>query len=85
VTGQSKPASEPSPGELSEAVKKLNESMAASAQSLEFSIDQDSKRVVVKLIDQNTKEVVRQIPSAEALQMAKSIDKMQGRLINQTA
>ena len=85
VTGHSKPASEPSADELSAAVKKLNDSMSASAQSLEFSIDQDSKRVVVKLIDQNTKEVVRQIPSAEALQMAKSIDKMQGRLINQTA
>jgi flagellar protein FlaG len=76
---------DPSRGEVDDAVKKLNDSMSASSQSLEFSVDHDSKKIVVKLIDQNTKEVLRQIPSVEALEMAKSIDKMQGRLIHQTA
>jgi flagellar protein FlaG len=40
---------------------------------------------VVKVIDQNTQEVVRQIPSKEALEIAKSLDKMRGLLIRQTA
>jgi flagellar protein FlaG len=80
-----KAATPPSRADVDAAVKKLNESMQVSAQSLEFSVDQDSKEIVVKLIDQDTKEVVRQIPSEEALQIAKSIDKMQGRLINQKA
>jgi flagellar protein FlaG len=71
--------------ELSAAVKKINESMPASAQSLEFSIDDDSKDIVVKVIDQSTKEVVRQIPSQEALDIAKSLDKMRGLLLRQTA
>ena len=75
----------PTRDELDAAVKKLNESLPGSAQSLQFSIDEDSKEVVVKLIDQDTKEVVRQIPSVEALQIAKSIDKMQGLLIRQKA
>lgn len=75
----------PSREDVNAAVKTLNDSMKASSQSLEFSVDEDSKDIVVKLIDQSTKEVVRQIPSVEALQIAKSIDKMQGRLINQTA
>ena len=79
------PATAPSRDDVTAAVKKLNESMQQSSQSLEFSIDQDSKEIVVKLIDQNTKEVVRQMPSEEALRIAKSIDKLQGRLINQTA
>jgi hypothetical protein len=55
--------SQPSRDDLNAAVKKLNESMPPSAQSLEFSIDEDSKDIVVKVIDQSTKEVVRQIPS----------------------
>ena len=76
---------DPSRSDLDAAVKKLNDSMSASSQTLEFSVDHDSKQIVVKLIDQNTKEVLRQIPSAEALEMAKSIDKLQGRLIHQTA
>jgi flagellar protein FlaG len=66
-------------------LKKMNESMLGSSQSLQFSIDEDSKDIVVKVIDQNTNEVVRQIPSKEALQIAKSIDKMQGLFINQKA
>jgi flagellar protein FlaG len=71
--------------EVSAAVDKLNEAMAASSQSLKFEIDNDTKQIVVKIVDQSTDEVVRQIPSEEALQMAKSIDKMQGLLIRQTA
>lgn len=86
VAGSTSAASlAPSREELSAAVKKINESMPASAQSLEFSIDEDSKDIVVKVIDQSTKEVVRQIPSKEALEIAKSIDKMRGLLIRQTA
>jgi flagellar protein FlaG len=79
----------PSRSELSKAVKTINDAMQASSQSLEFSIDEDSKDIVVKVIDQATREVVRQIPSLEALQIAKSIDrlqdKMQGVLLHQTA
>jgi flagellar protein FlaG len=78
-------SAEPSREDVSNAVKKLNESMLGSAQSLEFSIDDDTKDIVVKVIDQDTKEVVRQMPSKEALEIAKSLDKMRGLLINQTA
>lgn len=75
--------SAPSREQVDDAVKKLNESLPTP--SLEFSVDHDSKEIVVKLIDQNTKEVLRQIPSLEALEMAKSIDKLQGRMIHHTA
>jgi len=78
-------ATAPSKDEVSNAVKKLNEAMPQSAQSLQFEIDQDSEQIVVKIIDQSTKEVVRQMPTEEALEMAKAIDKMQGLLIRQTA
>ena len=75
----------PSREQVGDAVKKINEGMRASSQSLEFAIDEDSKDIVVKIIDQNTREVVRQIPSVEALEIAKSLDKMRGLLISQTA
>jgi flagellar protein FlaG len=75
----------PTREQVTDAVKKINEGMAASSQSLEFAIDEESKEIVVKIIDQDTREVVRQIPSVEALEIAKSIDKMRGLLISQTA
>jgi flagellar protein FlaG len=75
----------PSREQVAAAVKRINAAMPAAAQSLEFSIDEDSKETIVKIVDQNTKEVVRQIPSVEALAIAKSLDKMMGLLINQKA
>lgn len=79
------PSAPPNREEVSNAVKKLNEAMPPSAQSLEFEIDQDSKEIIVKVIDQSTKELIRQMPTEEALERAKAIDKMQGLLIKQTA
>lgn len=76
----------PSQKEVEEAVAKLNKSVQDRAQSLEFSIDGDSHRTIVKVIDQSTKEVLRQIPTPEALQIAKSIDaRTDGLLVDQQA
>lgn len=76
---------EPQLGEVTEAVGTINKTMKALSNSLEFSIDADSKRAVVKVIDPDTKEVIRQMPSAEALEIAKALDRLQGLLIRQQA
>jgi flagellar protein FlaG len=81
-------AAVPTLGEVSDAVDKLNKSPQAQAQGIEFSIDQDTKRTVVKVVDQATKEVLRQMPTPEALAISKAIDKATantGLLIQQTA
>ena len=76
---------EPSSAELKSAVDKLNLSMKETSQDLQFSVDEDSKKTVVKLIDRNTHEVLRQMPTKEALEIAKSLDKAMGKLIDQHA
>lgn len=76
---------EPDPVTLGKAVDRLNETMRAKAQGLEFTIDDDSKRLVVKVVDQQTKEVIRQVPSQEVLEIAKALDRAQGLLIRQQA
>ena len=53
--------------------------------SIQFSLDQDSGRTVVKMVDTQTEEVLRQFPSEEMLAISKSIDRMQGLLINREA
>jgi flagellar protein FlaG len=86
VSGATPAASaEPSRKDLAEAVDKINGSPLGSAQGLEFSIDEDTKGIVVKVIDLDTKEVLRQMPSKVALEIAKSIDKTRGLLIDHTA
>lgn len=81
-------AAVPSLDQVNEAVSQLNKSAQANSQGLEFSVDSDTKRTVVKVIDQSTKEVLRQIPTPEALEIAKALESKSGSaglLIQQTA
>jgi flagellar protein FlaG len=65
------------PGEKSEeleaAVKQMEQFFQSVHRNLEFSIDDKSGKVVVKVIATETGEVVRQLPSAEALKLADSL------------
>jgi flagellar protein FlaG len=88
---QSVQASDPSalgpdkPGELQSVVEKIQEFVSKAASDIKFSIDEDSGRTVVKVIDRTTQEVIRQIPSQEMLDLAQAMDKLQGLLIKQKA
>ena len=67
------------------AVQSANAYVQSVSSSLQFSLDQDSGRTVVKMVDTETAEVLRQFPSEEMLAISKSIDRMQGLLINREA
>jgi len=83
-TENTKPA-EVDKGELVTAVKKLNELVAPALQTVQFSLDDQSERMVVKVVDTASKQVLRQIPNEEVLAMSKTLDKLQGLMIRQTA
>jgi len=70
---------------LTGAVNKLNEYVAPALQTIEFSLDQESERMVVKVVDTATQKVLRQIPNEEVLAMSKTLDKLKGLMIRQTA
>jgi len=71
--------------EVTQAVSNINKAMQFMSRQLEFSIDTDSERTIVKVIDQQTREVIRQMPTKEALEIGKALEKAQGLLIKQTA
>lgn len=75
----------PSMDQVKQAVQDINKSMQSLSQGLEFSIDTDSKQTIVKVIDPQTKEVIRQMPSQEALEIAKALDQVLGKLIKEKA
>jgi len=58
---------------LKQAVQQIEKFVQSIKRNLEFSIDEQSGKVVVKVIASETGEVVRQIPSAEALKLAESL------------
>lgn len=73
------------PQELQEAVDSMNDFVSSLSNTLNFSIDKETGRTVVKVIDRATDEVIKQIPSEEMLAIAKAIDKLKGLLIQQKA
>jgi flagellar protein FlaG len=75
----------PTAEQVKQAVSDINKSMQSLSQGIEFSIDTDSKQNIVKVIDPQTKEVLRQMPTQEALEIAKALDQMIGKLIKEKA
>lgn len=70
---------------VEDAVTRIREFVQPINDSIQFSLDDDTGRMVVKVIDVQTKEILRQIPSEEALNIAKALDKLQGILIQNKA
>ena len=59
---------------LDEAVQNLNDHVQTVNRELQFSVDKDSGKTVIKVIDKETHEVIRQIPGEEALNVAKRLN-----------
>ena len=88
VTQQAVPPAkeaEASRKELDEAVKAVNDFVQVFNNSLQFGVDSDSGKTVVKVIDVDTKEVIKQVPSKEMLAIAKALDGIKGLLVHQKA
>lgn len=66
--------------QLESAVDNIQKFIAQSARDITFSIDQESG-TLVKVIDRNSKDVIRQIPSEEVLAISKALDKLQGLFV----
>lgn len=83
---------EPSAQQLKRAVESINQAMQRSTPNLEFSVDADTKKQIVKVMDTQTGTLIRQYPSKEVVAIARSIDQFlanqqvkQGLLLNQQA
>lgn len=86
--GDGNGAQQPSSEQIKKATDNINQAMKQANQNLEFefSMDTDTKKTVVKVVDKQTGELVRQIPSEETVAIARSIDRFQrSLLLNQKA
>lgn len=70
---------------LKAAVEKTQEFVNLKTNDIQFSLDEDLSRMVVKVIDKSTKDVIRQIPSEEMLEIAKALERLQGLLVKEQA
>ncbi|WP_234483586.1 flagellar protein FlaG [Noviherbaspirillum pedocola] len=85
VSGDTASSSEAQKKELKGSVDAINTFLKTFSNNIEFSIDADSGRTVVKLVDTETNTVLRQYPTKEALALAKDIENLQGHLLKTEA
>lgn len=72
-----KAAQLPSDAQLKSAVESANRAIKQTNNNLEFSVDTESNKIVVKLMDSDTGAVIKQFPSEEMLALSKAIGQMQ--------
>ena len=79
-------AAEPSAAQLQNAVDNINKALKQSSRNLEFTVDESTDKQVVKLVDMDTGDLIRQYPTEEMLSISRPIDQFQqGLLLKQKA
>ncbi len=70
---------------LDSVVSDLNSMVRELHRELRFSVDQDSGDTVVKVVDRETDEVVRQIPSEELMRLRRRLEEAAGVIFQDSA
>jgi flagellar protein FlaG len=70
---------------LDKAVKQLTEGVQNLQRSLQFSVDGSTGRTVIKVVDKETQQVIRQIPEEHVLELAARMEQATGKLVKDEA
>ena len=81
----STPAATPTREQVEQAVSRVKDVLRGTTSRLEIEIDPDLHKVVVKILNGESGEIIRQIPSQELLDLAKSLDEPKGLLVSERA
>jgi len=70
--------------QLEKVAQQLQDFMGEMNRSLQFQVDEDSGRDVIKVLDKATGDVIKQYPSEEVLSLVSKLSETAGLLIDQT-
>lgn len=65
------------------AIDKVNQKIVPTKTRCEYSYHEETKRVSIKVIDQSTEEVIKEIPPEEALDMLSKVWELAGLLVDE--
>ncbi len=68
---------------LEKAVQKSNETAAVMSSQVRFEVDSQTKDVIVKVINKETGDVIREIPSEEMVRLASRVKELRGLIFNE--
>jgi len=75
----------PEDGNVDDALSKLKTKFQEDHRNLDFSIDDSTGEVVVKVVDSESGKLIRQMPSEEVLKLAKQLDDMRSLMFKAEA
>lgn len=84
LPGQNEQSQEYSRDQVEAAVEDINDFFQSMERSVQFSLDKESERMVVQIKD-GEGNLVKQIPSEQALELARHLDKVKGLLFEAKA
>ncbi len=73
VQGKSEPQGAQGAAEIREAISEINEFVQSIQRDLSFNMDEASGRTVIRVVDRESGDLIRQIPSDEVLAIASHI------------
>lgn len=76
---------EPSTQVVKAAVEASNRVVQSLQSKIEFVTDESSGRLLIRVIDSSSNELIRQIPSEEMLAISRALDRMRGLLLKSEA
>jgi uncharacterized FlaG/YvyC family protein len=74
----------PSAEEILKDLDGINDQLKSMNRSIRFSIDESLKDIVVKIVDKDSGEVIRQIPPDEVLRLREHFKEMVGLILEKT-
>lgn len=77
-------ADKPGAGQLQQSLEDINKVLAGFSISVQFEIDPDYSELIVKVVDQDSGELIRRIPNEEVVRMSKAMDNLKGLLFAQS-
>jgi flagellar protein FlaG len=70
---------------IKEAAEAINSQLRELAKNIRFSVDEATGSTVVRVVDADTGQTLRQIPSEETLRIQHSLERLQGVLLRHEA
>ncbi len=70
--------------QLEKVAQQLQDFMGEMNRSLQFQVDEDSGRDVIKVLDKDTGDIIKQYPSEEVLNLVSKLSETAGLLIDHT-
>ncbi|HWR61113.1 MAG TPA: flagellar protein FlaG, partial [Clostridia bacterium] len=74
---------EPDEKQLIDAIEKTNKAIEGTTCSFEYSIHEQTKQIMVKVIDKKTKEVIREFPPEKILDMVAKMWEVAGIMVDE--